>query len=157
MTNNQLIGPDVWGKYLWHTIHYVALGYPEKPTAEDKERYKAFYLLFQHILPCKLCSDHYKENLKKVPLSDDIMSDKEKLVRWTIDLHNVVNEMKEKPQIEPEIAKLYILNNSKCNHKTKSIEKFTNDKPKENNMTVIYGLLGLLGTLILIALVYKKN
>ena len=29
-------GPDVWGPHGWKFIHYVTLGYPDKPTKEDK-------------------------------------------------------------------------------------------------------------------------
>ena len=45
--DNQLIIPKVWGPHGWKFIHYVTLGYPEKPNNAQKERYKAFFLLLK--------------------------------------------------------------------------------------------------------------
>jgi hypothetical protein len=87
-------GPEAWGPHGWKFLHYVSLGYPTNPTQEQKEKYKAFFELLKYTLPCHLCRIHYEENYNKSPLNNDILSDREKFIKWVIDLHNIVNEMK---------------------------------------------------------------
>ena len=60
-------GPDIWGPHGWKFIHFIVLGYPNYPTKQDKETYKNFFLLFANIIPCKICSNHFKQNLQKNP------------------------------------------------------------------------------------------
>ena len=38
-----MIDKNSWGEYLWHTIHFVALGYPNNPSDIDKKNYKNFF------------------------------------------------------------------------------------------------------------------
>jgi hypothetical protein len=95
--DDQIITPDVWGPHAWKFIHYVTLGYPENPTPYQKVRYKTFLLLLQDVLPCYLCAEHFKETLQTLPLTDDILNSRENFIKWGINIHNVVNEMKNKP------------------------------------------------------------
>ena len=82
----------IWGKHVWKALHYIALGYPNNPTIQQKEDYKMFYELLKSVLPCKLCSNHYIDHLKQYPLSEDVLKNKDNLLKWTIELHNLVNE-----------------------------------------------------------------
>lgn len=91
--------PDVWGKYAWNFIHLVPLDYPLNPTEEDKKNYKDFYLNLQYILPCAKCRAHYKDHLKILPLTDNVLSNRSKLLKWTIDMHNIVNYYTGKPML----------------------------------------------------------
>lgn len=89
------IDPDVWGSYMWFTIHYVALGYPEKPSEIDKKNYKEFYKNLQYTIPCQKCKEHYIQMLtldNNLILKDSIFDNKIKLFRWTVDIHNAVNK-----------------------------------------------------------------
>jgi hypothetical protein len=95
--SNKVIGPDAWGPVIWHALHYITLGYPEFPTDEIKEKYKQFFTLLSDVIPCSICANHYAENLIKMPLDDKTMENKESLIKWLIDVHNVVNEKKNKP------------------------------------------------------------
>jgi hypothetical protein len=162
MTNSdQLITPEVWGPHGWKFIHYVTIGYPENPTPAQKEKYKAFLVLLKDVLPCSLCANHYGENLKKEPLTDQVMNSRENLIKWGINIHNVVNEMKGKPiikytdaiksadtnvQCKPVIKE--VANNINTNTDTITgsdtdsdvetlykIETFTNEKVKNPNKT----------------------
>lgn len=184
MTNSdQIITPEVWGPHGWKFIHYVTLGYPENPTQAQKEKYKAFLVLFKDVLPCSLCANHYGENLQKLPLTDEIMSSKENLIKWAIDIHNIVNESKNKPIIKYIDARKLIDTNTQCKPIIKEvvkdydnsqsfIETFVEEqvvkpeeKPKQkkhvscssNNMNIIYGMIGLLVALVFIAVIYKKK
>jgi len=143
-----ILGPNIWGPHGWKFIHYVTLAYPiDNPDEETKNNYKNFFTLLQFVLPCKICANHYAENLKKLPLSDDVLSSRIGLVKWAIDMHNIVNESKGKPIMSYEDA-------------VKTID--TDEKCKENIILVknnnnIYYLLLIVFSLITIAVVYKKK
>lgn len=99
--------PSVWGPFFWHTIHIVALGYPKNPTYTDKKCAKEFYESLTFLLPCAVCREHYKEHLKKNPLTPYLDSKKD-LLRWTIMIHNEVNKMLGKPEwTEMEVLAYY--------------------------------------------------
>ena len=87
---SQNIKPSVWGPPGWRFMHYVSLGYSEKPSDSEKQQYKAFYESLQHVLPCHTCAQNYKENLQKMPI-DDALGSRDSLVKWVIDIHNKVN------------------------------------------------------------------
>lgn len=82
--------PRVWGKYIWTSIHIIALGYPDKPTQEDKFNYKQFYTNIGKVLPCYKCSMNYQKHLEELPI-DEHLNDNMSLFKWTVDLHNIVN------------------------------------------------------------------
>ena len=91
----QVITPDVWGPHGWKFLHYLSFGYPDNPTTEDKNNYKTFFVSLQHVLPCSICAKHYSDNLIQYSL-DEALQNKDSLIRWVIDIHNDVNEMKGK-------------------------------------------------------------
>jgi FAD-linked sulfhydryl oxidase len=91
------IPPSVWGPFFWHTIHLVALGYPNAPTYSEKKAAKEFYESLQHLIPCPVCKLHYQAHIKELPLTPNIDSKKD-LFKWTVDLHNRVNKDLGKPQ-----------------------------------------------------------
>ncbi len=84
-------GPDVWGPHGWKFIHYITLGYPNSPTKKDKERYYNFFNSLKYVIPCSICGNHFRQNLEKYPLDDTVLSSKEKLIEWGINMHNMVN------------------------------------------------------------------
>ena len=92
-----LFPPSVWGPFFWHTIHIVALGYPKNPTYTDKKCAKEFYESLAYLLPCNICRQHYKDNLIKNPLTP-FLDSRTDLIKWTVDIHNSVNKMLEKPE-----------------------------------------------------------
>lgn len=155
------LGPDVWGPHAWKFLHFVSLGYPDYPTNEDKHKYKSFFLLLQNVLPCSVCREHYKENYDKLPLTDNILSSRDNLIKWVIDLHNIVNKMKNKPVIDHQTAINLITNNfennnnkdNKNNNNTlqNDSDKLYNDSDKLYNIHVlIFILLLIIFTYIII-------
>jgi hypothetical protein len=36
-----------WGKHVWKALHYIAMGYPDNPTDQQKKDYKKFYTLLK--------------------------------------------------------------------------------------------------------------
>ena len=148
------MGPDIWGPHAWKFLHYVSLGYPSTPTNEQKHKYKQFFELLKTVLPCSICANHYAENYKKLPLTDEILSDREKLIKWVIDIHNIVNESKQKPIIRYVDARRMIDTNVECKpvEKFVQIEKFEDDCDSPFKKWII-----VLGVLIVIAVIYKKR
>ena len=94
----------MWGKHVWKALHYIALGYPDNPTSQQKKDYKNFYTLMKTVLPCKICRDHYIDNLKIKPLSNSVFKNRNNLVKWTIDLHNITNKQLNYPELSYEDA-----------------------------------------------------
>jgi hypothetical protein len=83
--------PKVWGKYVWVSIHIIALGYPDNPSDEDIMHYKEFYTNLWKVLPCYKCSVNYLRHLEELPI-DEALKNNITLFKWTVDLHNIVNK-----------------------------------------------------------------
>ena len=99
--------PKVWGPFFWHTIHIAALGYPQNPTYTDKKAAKEFFESLQWMLPCSVCRDHYAKHIVENPIST-FLDKRADLFRWTIDIHNAVNESLQKPKwTEQEVLSYY--------------------------------------------------
>jgi hypothetical protein len=161
--SNQVIGPEQFGPSLWQGLHYITLGYPTYPTPEQKQKYKKFFLLLQDTLPCVICARHYTENLKKLPLSDQVLENKESLVKWLIDFHNVVNKMNNKLEIPYKKARKMIEQPIHCriepetNHSISNpIEQFT-EPYDTSQLKTIYGIFGLFFVFVLVGIIYKKK
>lgn len=83
--------PRVWGRDMWRSIHYVALGYPARDPAPDtRQSYSTFFAVLGNVLPCAKCSLHYNNHITSNPLEPSLVGRAE-LFRWTVDLHNAVN------------------------------------------------------------------
>jgi len=148
-----MITKSIWGPNAWKHFHFVALAYPEYPTANDKTNYYNFYLYFGKTLPCENCIDHYQETFKKIPIKLD---NKATLLNWTIDFHNAVNlELNKKIYSYEEAINLINnnFNNNLNNESNQMIEGFSPIKPT-NNMFFILAII--LFSLIVIAVLYKK-
>ena len=81
--------PKNWGKFGWGFIHNVALGYSEDLTYMKKDQYRKFFEAIGDVLPCLDCQTHYKEMLVNNP---PVLVNKDTLFKWTVDIHNKVNE-----------------------------------------------------------------
>lgn len=80
--------PKVWGSHGWLFLHTITLNYPDEPTRFDKQNYKNFFENLSNVLPCDICSNHYKQNIRKYPIQLD---SKESLTKWLHNIHNLVN------------------------------------------------------------------
>jgi len=93
------MGPAVWGPIFWKTMHIVTIGYPAFPSVEEQKAAVSFFESLQFMIPCPICKEHYKENLKTLPLTDDVVGNKQKLIRWLFDMHNTINKQLGKQEI----------------------------------------------------------
>jgi hypothetical protein len=71
------VPPEVWGPNLWGTLHLVCLA--ETATPE-------FIQEFARVIPCPMCSDHFKELITTFPFEE--AADK---FEWSVFIHNQVN------------------------------------------------------------------
>ena len=85
------MNPDIWGRCLWESMHYIAAGYPMKPTLKDKKVYCAFFQNISNVLPCKSCGVSLKKFNKQIPIKRYLKSRKD-LLKWTYLIHNKVNK-----------------------------------------------------------------
>lgn len=84
------INPNLWGSSGWSFLHYTALAYPDNPTKKDKINYKIFFYSLQNTLPCLKCALNYRQNIREIPI-DKSLNSREDLFKWTVDIHNMVN------------------------------------------------------------------
>lgn len=99
--------PQIWGKHLWASIHFIALGYSDSPSDSESKNYETFFNNLHKVLPCKSCSNHLRDTLaKQHPLTPKDLVNKDALFKWTVDLHNVVNTRLKKPTMSLDEATL---------------------------------------------------
>jgi hypothetical protein len=98
------MSPVVWGKYLWTSIHFIALGYPMEPTDQEKENYRDFFVHLWKVIPCARCAQNYKLHLEELPI-DGFLDNRDVLFEWTVNLHNIVNRDLGKPLMSLDDAK----------------------------------------------------
>jgi hypothetical protein len=118
------LNPKIWGPHAWFFLDSIMLSLPNKLNNEQKNIYKNFFTSLQYILPCEGCRNHYTENLKKYPLTDQILSNKENMIKWLLNVHN--NIRKENKTIPISIKQFFEYyykqydekkNKKKCNFK----------------------------------------
>lgn len=130
--------PKNWGNYGWGFIHSIALGFPENPTYMTKNEYRIFFESIGTVLPCLDCAKHYKNYLLNKP---PILISKDSLFKWTVDIHNSVNQRLNKETITYQQAYDIWLN--------KPVEK------KKTTFNYLYFVLIIILVFILIFLLLK--
>lgn len=129
-----LMDPSIWGKHGWKFIHFVAQGYPNEPSQEQKLHYKNFLNSIQYILPCSLCREHYAQNLINNPIDDSVLQNKNSFIDWTVKLHNIVNMQTGKEVIPHDKAVNLIVDDS-CKSQKNTIKKENNKENNKENIT----------------------
>jgi hypothetical protein len=165
-----MAGPDVWGPPGWKFIHFVTMGYPNYPTESIKKKYYDYFHSLKNVIPCSICATHFAENLETLPLDDNVLSSKENLVRWGINIHNIVNKKNGKKEytydegikeiLKPICGKGCCDNKVQTQTKPESFknkkEKFTNNNDITNIILIISIILNLFLIFVFISNHYKK-
>lgn len=99
--------PELWGKHLWTSVHFIALGYPKNPTPEEVQYYYDFFTNLWKVIPCYKCSVNYKRHLQELPI-EPYLKTKMSLFEWTVKVHNIVNKELGKQEMSlADALKLY--------------------------------------------------
>lgn len=88
--------PEKWGPYYWGALHLAALGCP------DAQVLRTFIECYKTVLPCLTCRTHFTQVLDENPVPDS--PDPYAIFKWSVDVHNIVNERIGKPVIGYEQA-----------------------------------------------------
>lgn len=98
---------EVWGPKAWDFLHTVTFGFPDNPTEKEKQDALNFFNSLPTMLPCKICSEHCRNNIRKIPPN---VNSKKDLSMWLVNLHNEVNKQLGKGKIYTysEISKKYM-------------------------------------------------
>jgi hypothetical protein len=91
------IDPTIWGPYLWKFMHYLTLAYPDNPTEDDKNNLFNFFDSVKEVIPCEKCRHNFQVHLETSPLTEEILEDNVKVVKWLYNIHNNVNKALNKP------------------------------------------------------------
>ena len=126
------IDPTYWGKSGWIFLNSIALTY----NPEYKDKYKLFIQQLQYILPCKTCGSNLSKNMV---LLDDALENKEKFIKWLINVRNQIYDENMIPQYKKNIY-----------------DTFDEIFYKNNNWN-LYIYLSLLFLLLIIFIIIYKN
>lgn len=97
-----------WQQITWNIFHTISLNYND----QYRDEYINFFNSMKIIIPCKICRNHYIENINKTNMSIDYNIDKDRIFNWTVDLHNTVNKMHNKKLwAHDDARKYYQINN----------------------------------------------
>lgn len=136
---------SVWGPAIWHYLHTMSFNYPVEPTIKDKQNYRNFILNLQNVLPCKYCRMNLKTNLRQLPLTMDIMKNRDSFSRYIYELHELVNKMLNKKSNLTfcDVRERYEHFRARCTDEKPKLFKFTKlqtKKKKEKGCTEpLYG------------------
>jgi hypothetical protein len=81
----------IWGPSVWHFLHTMSFNFPVHPTEDDKTAYMNFMISLGHVLPCRICREHYRDNLRVAEFSRGCFTNRHTLSRFVYKLHNIVN------------------------------------------------------------------
>ena len=84
---------SVWGPSMWHYIHTMSFNYPISPTPQEKSHYMQFVKSLQYTLPCKHCRMNLVTNLKTLPITMEVMKNRDTFSRYIYQLHELINTM----------------------------------------------------------------
>jgi hypothetical protein len=140
------LNPKVWGPHAWFFLDSIVLSLPNKLNDEQKNIYKNFFTSLQYILPCEGCRNHYTENLKKYPLTDQILSNKENMIKWLLNVHN--NVRKENKTIPISIKQFF-------EYYYKQYDETKNEKKIKKKCNFKYQISIILLLLFLLLIIYK--
>ena len=84
---------DVWGPSGWNFLHAMSFAYSVSPSLSERMRMFAFLHSFAQILPCMRCRVHFIKllNTHLPNVSSEHIENRESLVRFLVDAHNMVN------------------------------------------------------------------
>ena len=96
--------PGIFGPALWFSLHNSAITYPRNPNNFIRNGMKQFLQSLSFIIPCYTCKEHCS-NFVNASNLDLIVSSRDNLFKFFVDLHNYVNIRTGKKQLTLDEAK----------------------------------------------------
>ena len=119
--------PKVWGNDGWTFLRYTALGLPDNPTNEKKNKYKQLFESLAYTLPCEKCQVNYLNHWNKYPIDEYLIGPK-KLFTWVNLIYNDIQRMNNSTTIDNEVLYNHMIN------KNININKPFINRPKKNRI-----------------------
>ena len=88
--------PNIWGPHAWFFLETITMAYPTDPTYNEKKMAENFFNSLQFMIPCEKCRNNYKQHLKLFPLTEKVLSSRDNLFMWIINVHNSIHKNKQK-------------------------------------------------------------
>tara|TARA_X000000950_G_C13589003_1_gene526548 strand:- start:9 stop:461 length:453 start_codon:yes stop_codon:yes gene_type:complete len=88
--------PTIWGPHAWFFLESVAMAYPTHPTYQEKKSADNFFTSLKNLIPCEKCRNNYISHLKIYPINDTVLSSRDNLYKWIVNIHNSVDPNKKK-------------------------------------------------------------
>lgn len=85
------------GRASWKYFHTLLARFPDKPTAQEREKLSTFVQLYAELYPCGECSYHFVKLLDKYPPQT---SSRTAAALWGCHVHNIVNAYLKKPEYD---------------------------------------------------------
>lgn len=133
--------PSIWGPNLWVVLHTISFNYSQNPSKEELKSHLDFFNSLVHIIPCRVCKNHYSNFIENNPIKDNL-NNRDSIIRWVLKCHNNVNKLNNKP--EWDYNKL-IRHYSNLYNTTQQIVFISN-----NNIPIYVILIVLIGVLVYI-------
>lgn len=95
--------PTVWGPPTWFFLHSMTLALDDEVPADKQESVKSIMYDLQNVLPCPSCGVNLAKHMKENPIEPHLKT-RDALVKWMVDIHNMVNADVGKPKVSHEEA-----------------------------------------------------
>jgi hypothetical protein len=128
--------PKSFGPYFWGAFHLACL------ANVDKEALKTFIETYQMVLPCFGCRMHFSQLLAEYPFPETDQ------FRWSVDIHNIVNQRIDKPVMSYEDALAHWL--SGCEPEVETVPE---PEPLFDSTTI---LLMVLLVILITAILFRR-
>jgi hypothetical protein len=89
----------IWGPPFWFFIHTIAMNYPDRANEVTKRKYYDFVQNLPIFIPNVEMGNRFSRLLDKYPVTP-YLDKRESFIRWTVFIHNKINKMIGKPEMD---------------------------------------------------------
>jgi hypothetical protein len=89
----------IWGPPFWFVLHTIAMNYPDRANEVTRRKYYDFVQNLPLFIPNAKMGDEFSQLLDKYPITP-YLDKRESFIRWTVFIHNKINKILGKPELE---------------------------------------------------------
>ena len=93
----------IWGPPFWFFMHTIAMNYPDRANDVTKRKYYEFVQNLPLFIPNVEMGNRFSRLLDKYPVTP-YLDKRESFIRWTVFIHNKINKIAGKPEMDFEEA-----------------------------------------------------